>query len=163
MPSVKKSQAKRLHVLRRALRSTKARAEFVNAFVYILNYKLDTQTPDSRRDANYFRWHDSGDLQSKEHMYMICEIANRTPTIEHYLPTKEKAHIDSRKPDNLLVRVSAAIVDEPHDYYGVPTSVVYTATPPRGYFVCPATTNNHQCGNCRKCWDITVDVAYKKI
>ena len=36
----------------------------------------------SRKEkSGYFRWHDSGDLQSMDHLKNIIEIANRLPNI----------------------------------------------------------------------------------
>ena len=36
-----------------------------------------------------FRWHDSGDLQSVQHLKNIFEVCSRTPSTWHWLPTRE--------------------------------------------------------------------------
>jgi hypothetical protein len=38
---------------------------------------------------SYFRWHDSGDLQSVDHLEKIATVANNTPNCKHWLPTRE--------------------------------------------------------------------------
>ena len=40
----------------------------------------------------WFRWHDAGDMQSKEHMQKIIEICTRTPDTKHRLPTQERQY-----------------------------------------------------------------------
>jgi len=64
----------------------------------------------------YFRWHDSGDIQNGEHFAKIVEVARATPDCLHWLPTREAqtvAAYTGTLPDNLIVRVSAAMVDGP--------------------------------------------------
>ena len=41
------------------------------------------------KGEKYFRWHDSGDLQSAWHLKQIFEVCNRTPETRHWLPTRE--------------------------------------------------------------------------
>lgn len=41
----------------------------------------------------YFRWHDSGDIQSPEHLERILEVVERTPSVRHWLPTRELADV----------------------------------------------------------------------
>jgi len=60
----------------------------------------------------YFRWHDSGDLQSVEHFRLICDIARATPNTTHWLPTKEPRYVKGDVPANLIVRVSAPHIDQ---------------------------------------------------
>ena len=38
---------------------------------------------------NYFRWHDSGDLQGLWHLENIVRVAERTPEVNHWIPTRE--------------------------------------------------------------------------
>ena len=40
-------------------------------------------------EKEFFRWHDSGDIQSLEHLAKICAVAAGTPHIKHWLPTRE--------------------------------------------------------------------------
>ena len=36
-----------------------------------------------------FRWHDSGDIQSAQHLKNIFEVCKQTPDTKHWLPTRE--------------------------------------------------------------------------
>jgi hypothetical protein len=115
----------------------------------------------------YHRWHDSGDLQSMQHLLNIVEVARRLPDINFWLPTKEKQLVNRYLrehgdfPANLCVRLSAAMID------GLPpvfanTSTVIDQRRPIGY-PCPAPTQGRQCGSCRACWDRRVaNVTYHK-
>ena len=127
--------------------------QWVDAMVTL----LERQTVD-------FRWHDSGDLQSVEHLNRICQIASRTPNIRHWLPTREyKIVTDYRKvggtiPANLTIRLSAHMVDgAPPTGFGLPTSTVSS----NGDANCPAPKQGNKCGDCRRCWNPAVqNVAY---
>lgn len=124
----------------------------------------------------YFRWHDSGDIQSVRHMKKIVEVCNATPTVRHWLPTREYISVNGKKaiiqtfinaggkiPDNLTVRLSALMIDSQPptsiaNQLGVQTSTVSTHDGD-----CPAKTTANKCDTCRKCWDKTVaNVAYPK-
>lgn len=111
--------------------------------------------------TEYFRWHDSGDLQSVEHLERIAEIARRLPKVKFWLPTREKAIVlrwGKQAPPNLTIRVSAAMVDgaPPKGFHNTSTVVTSGAN-------CPATTVRHTCDDCRRCWDRRVrNVAYKE-
>lgn len=120
--------------------------------------------------SDYFRWHDSGDIQSAAHLDKIVTIARALPHIQFWLPTREyrivadyaRAHAI---PDNLIIRVSAPMVDgaapaiRTQDGRILPTSYVHKAQAPRGQ-VCPAPTQGNKCGACRSCWDPDVNVSY---
>lgn len=102
----------------------------------------------------YHRWHDSGDLQSVEHLEKIIEVARRTPLIRHWLPTRELAMLRACGkpiPSNLTIRVSATMIDgrSPVGWLG---STVHRFEPPSGAHECPAPRQNHECGSCRACW-----------
>lgn len=111
----------------------------------------------------YFRWFDSGDLQSIEMLQVIAEVARGTPEIQHWLPTREYAILRSylrteMPPPNLLIRVSAPMVDglAPQSF-GLPTSTVHANASPQG-MPCPATEQKPaNCGDCRACWDPSVE------
>ena len=60
---------------------------WVNAMVYIMNHQKAVI------NSGLFRWHDSGDIQSMEHLQKIVDIAIATPNIKHWLPTKESKFI----------------------------------------------------------------------
>jgi hypothetical protein len=116
----------------------------------------------------FFRWHDSGDLQSLTHLKNIVSIARALPTIKFWLPTKEanflKAYASEglTLPPNISIRLSMPMIDQapnlPQSIYnlGVNTSTVHKST--EGYgTVCPAYTNAGKCGDCRQCWDTSID------
>jgi len=114
---------------------------------------------------DYFRWHDSGDIQSLQHLDKICEVARRTPSVRHWIPTREYALVKEYRqsheiPENLVIRLSAHMVDgEPPSGYGLPTSTVVTD----GSETCYAYKRGGKCGPCRECWDPNVkNVAYPK-
>jgi hypothetical protein len=114
--------------------------------------------------TGYHRWNDSGDLQSVEHLGMICEVARRTPKIKQWLPTNElgivKRYLASGGtiPDNLVIRVSSVMMDDQRRRAWPHTSSVFVDMVPSGAHRCPAPENNHTCGSCRSCW--SKDVAH---
>jgi hypothetical protein len=118
--------------------------------------------------SGYFRWFDSGDLKDIAMLEKIAMICQQTPEIEHWLPTREvKVVSDYLKiykefPDNLMVRVSAPMID------GLPiksykyTSTVNHKTKPIGHD-CPARFQDNECRDCRACWDKEIsNVSYHK-
>ena len=136
-------------------------ADWVEAMVTLIG-KACAKVP-------YFRWHDSGDLQSVEHLAKIAEVCRRLPKVHFWLPTREYAMVlGYRKianlPKNLVVRLSAHMVDGQHPTgHGLPTSGVHTETVPAGCFACPAQSQGNQCGDCRACWSPKVNaVSYHK-
>lgn len=114
----------------------------------------------------YFRWHDSGDIQDAAHLDNIVEVAKRTPDTKHWLPTREYDVIRNYKrpiPDNLIIRVSAPSVDGPVPQGFKHTSTVHARTIPTNSHVCPAPQQGNECGDCRACWDGSVkNVSYKE-
>jgi len=107
----------------------------------------------------WFRWFDSGDLQSTQMLLNIFEVASRTPHCSHWLATRERTFVRealalSHTPDNLVVRVSATFPDVPvRDLYldGVNYSNVHKDKPPDGY-ECQAPKQHGKCDLCRACW-----------
>ena len=120
----------------------------------------------SRTDC--FRWFDSGDLQSLEMLDAIVSVAEQTPTVAHWLPTRERAIVreyleSARKlPANLTVRLSAAMVGAPAPTgpAGTVASVVRAAgeSPRPGERRCPAPEQGNKCGSCRACFSSEVPV-----
>jgi hypothetical protein len=111
--------------------------------------------------TKHFRWHDSGDLQSLAHLLSIVRVAELLPKVKFYLPTREKAIVASylrsfeRFPKNLVVRVSAAMVDGAPPAAYRHTSTVHKKAPAYG-FSCPAHLQGNKCVDCRACWDARV-------
>jgi hypothetical protein len=111
--------------------------------------------------GRYFRWFDSGDLQSADHLQNICEVARHTPEVLHWLPTQEHeivTQFDGQIPDNLAVRLSSHMLDGEPPSTWPQTSTVYTEEPPENAHVCPALAQDNYCGACRACWDRGVSV-----
>ena len=109
----------------------------------------------------YFRWHDSGDLQSAYHLKQIFEVCNNTPDTMHWLPTREAKFLPLSTdsiPKNLTIRMSS------HKINQTPVkSWPWTSTVSTGDFTCPASKQGNQCRSCRNCWDRSVsNVTYPK-
>ena len=126
------------------------------------------QNQGNKKDKDYFRWHDSGDLQSIDHLKKIVEVCNLTPSVNHWLPTREygivKSYIKEHGalPKNLAVRLSAHMIDtKPPKVKGLQSSSVHKETKPQGT-ECGAYKNDNECGDCRLCWNTSVEnVSYK--
>jgi len=110
----------------------------------------------------YFRWHDSGDLQSVTHFKNILEVAKATPDTQHWLPTREVKLMKLIDPDvipkNLIIRISATKVNGPAPKWWPWTSTVSTTTK-----TCPAPDQGGKCKSCRSCWSRDIsNVVYAK-
>lgn len=117
-----------------------------------------------------FRWHDSGDLDSLDHLEKIVNIARATRRLRHWLPTREYGVVaqfvreGGVVPKNLCVRLSAHFNDRqpdlPGELAGFPISTTHTTTPARSdrrRVVCRAKTRANECRGCRACWSPDVD------
>jgi hypothetical protein len=121
--------------------------------------------------VGWHRWHDSGDLQSVEHLSRIAQIAWRLPSIRFWLPTRELGIVKlwlatgearGKVPPNLTIRISATMVDGPGTGQWPTTSTVHDKVKPDGR-TCPAPTQGGKCGDCRACWSRDVaNVSYHK-
>ena len=116
--------------------------------------------------STFFRWHDSGDLQGIWHLVNICKVAFGCPETKFWLSTREwemvKDYVENNEngiPPNLIIRLSSHKIDgkppsELAKKLGISTSTVVSD----GTHNCEAPNNeNHACGNCRKCWDPSMD------
>ena len=112
------------------------------------------------KKSKYFRWHDSGDIQSLKHLLKIFKVARLTPDVAHWLPTREawtQAYQD-RAPSNLIIRFSMPMVNQEAAGNWRNTSTVVTD---ENKATCPAPKQNNACGDCRACWTPSVkNVAY---
>ena len=64
----------------------------------------------------WFRWHDSGDLQSSWHLKQIFEVCEATPETSHWLPTRERKFLPLNTdsiPKNLTIRFSSHMINQP--------------------------------------------------
>ena len=129
---------------------------WIDSMVWLINNT-------NKGDKEYFRWHDSGDIQSLEHLKKIVEVCKQTPTVKHWLPTREYKFIRDflfweEFPDNLIVRLSAHLIDKlPPSMRGVCGSTVTKNDEPLG-FNCPSNTQENKCLDCRACWNKSVDI-----
>jgi len=110
----------------------------------------------------WFRWHDSGDIQSVEHLKNIFEVCKRTPETRHWMPTREARFLKLLDPDiipsNLIIRMSSHMIDQPPVKFWPWTSTVSTKSK-----TCPAQDQGNKCMDCRACWDRnTPNVTYPK-
>ena len=111
----------------------------------------------------WFRWHDSGDLQSVQHLKNIFEVCNNTPGTRHWLPTREAGFLiywqfGEKVPKNLIIRLSATKVDG-----GAPRWWPWTSTVSTASKTCPAPDQGNKCRDCRACWDRKIpNVSYAK-
>ena len=111
----------------------------------------------------WFRWHDSGDIQSLKHLENIFRVCRATPGTSHWLPTREAQFLKRLKvnqvPRNLIIRMSSHMIDQAPVNFWPWTSTV-TSGKDRS---CPAPEQENQCGSCTACWDRAVPtVCYGK-
>jgi len=140
-----------------------ANPQWVDAMVTLIN----------KQSPEHFRWHDSGDIQSLAHLMQIEAVANATPNTMHWLPTKEYGYLTQylrlgKPPSNLTIRVSSPFVDQhppllrPGTVNSMVMSDSYIGSVDSDVgefgYKCPAPTQGNKCGECRACWDPTVEV-----
>ena len=149
-PAIKQGQYKRLDAL--------FNAGWVDVMVSIIE----------REKNNYFRWHDAGDIQSKNHFKNICDVAKKTPHILHWIPTREHKIVNdfvkdgNTIPENLIVRISATKVDGKPPSNAMHTSTVHKDKKAIG-FECPSSLQGGKCQDCRACWNTNIkNISYKK-
>ncbi len=125
-----------------------------------------------RSGDRYFRWHDSGDLQSIEHLRKIIQVCNFLPRVKFWLPTREYHTVEAyrrlggRIPSNLCIRLSAHLIDGKLPLsYGLPVSTVSSQSSGMRSeaHICPAPQQNNHCGTCRACWDPSVRIVSYKL
>jgi len=143
--------------------------EWVQAMIHMVLYSV------KRYKTPHFRWHDSGDLQSVEHLHKINQVAQALPDVLFWLPTREydmiKQYVKSNVLNkNLIVRLSAMFVDEPvkvpvslQGIDNVLVSNVHSKTVPDGNIECESYKQGNECKECRACWDINNPaISYKQ-
>jgi hypothetical protein len=115
----------------------------------------------------YFRWHDSGDIQSLEHLRKIFAVCRSLPNVKFWLPTREYQTVEACRrmgeaiPQNLCIRYSAHLINGPPPVqYGLPVSTVSSqpSKSPHGAYLCPADRHGNKCGSCRACWNPQIKV-----
>lgn len=159
-----------INAMERRFRSIK-NPKWVDGMVFMIKWHL----------CKFFRWHDSGDLQSIEHLHKIVKVAEACPDVWFWLPTREYDIVAKYKkllgniPRNLVIRLSGMMIDGPAptplaQKLGIVSSIVST----KGNHTCPASTkkvlvHNGQkkiqegfCGSCRNCWNPDIPVIIYK-
>lgn len=156
-PNVRNAQAKRLEILSSDL------DQWRQDMTELIRLKYRRKAGKDR----VFRFHDSGDVQSLEHLEAIVQIARDLPDILFWLPTKQYptvrqwlAQNSDGFPSNLAVRVSAPMIGRPA--VPIPGTVSSTVSAGVGYS-CPAPQQGNNCGDCRACWSTEIaSVDYHK-
>lgn len=160
MPNVKNALERRLKAI--------DDPRFVDAFVTVLQAFYEngkkTYVPWGSKTPikeNRFRWDDSGDFQSLEHISKVNEIALRMPHIRFYKPTKETAMVGkwlkkNKKgfAENLFVKVSAPMIGVGFKVkpMGLDFATVGVDNDKK-LFQCPALRKQgNKCLNCDACW-----------
>ena len=106
-------------------------------------------------DAPVFRWHDSGDIQSAQHLKNIFEVCKRTPGTAHWLPTREARFLKLMDPEVVPKNLNIVLSDHMNDQRVPPSWWPYTSgvTTSHELVTCPASKQGNKCLDCRKCWD----------
>jgi len=141
-PDVQAAQYRRLEATKSPL--------WTGAMVHLINSKKSKE----------FRWHDSGDVQGEDHLMKIFAVCRLTPSVKHWLPTREAwvKHFLPMGPDNLVIRFSMPMVDQPAAGGWDNTSTVVTSGA-----TCPAAKQNNECKDCRACWNKDIkNISYGK-
>lgn len=123
-----------------------------------------------RSVSKYFRWFDSGDLQSVYMLACIVEVAKLCPHIKFWLPTREYSIVNSyisggnEIPKNLRIRLSAHMIDGklPNKLAKQLNVSVSGVTSDHNKATCPSFKQHGVCGSCRFCWDRKGPVIYLK-
>ena len=143
---------------RRRLRSINNRT-WVPAMIMLINHY----------EKDYFRWHDSGDIQTVDHLAKICAVAEGTPSIKHWLPTRETGLRKEFKdaggaiPSNLVVRLSATMVNGAPGKSHEHSSTVHTKDAAPIGEACNASKQGGRCLACRSCCNSDIrNISYEK-
>lgn len=116
-------------------------------------------------NSDVFRWHDSGDLLSVDHLAAIVKVATLCPDVRFWLPTREykivadyrKLHGDDSIPANLCIRMSAHMIGgKVPTFKGLTVSTVSSDDSYQGAHNCPSRFQDNSCGDCRACWSTEV-------
>ena len=100
------------------------------------------------KGKKHFRWHDSGDIQSVDHLKKIFEVCLKTPATLHWLPTQERKYLPlGSYPKNLVIRLSNAKNNTTPGQAWTHWSTVVDSGGD-----CPASKQDNKCGTCRRCW-----------
>lgn len=177
------AMARRFDIISRALTDPEFGATFVSAFSFVLERKAaNTRKRIARgshvaNDCRFFRWHDSGDLQSLQHLNLIVQVCEATPNVQHWLPTRETRYVRAFLlaggviPSNMVIRFSVPKIDGaasgyiatiPDSVPGIARTFVHSSDTTRQAQSCIAYRQEGFCLDCRACWDREGDISYPK-
>lgn len=159
--AVQKSYDKRARSMRRALRDERFAARWVLAMATLIAAKS--------KASGVFRWWDSGDFWSAEHVALVLRVCRATPQIRHWIPTREYAFVSKAisaggpLPSNVLVRYSAHMIGlrPPQGAHGSMVILPGMSDQLAGddsIHRCPSRQQHGKCGPCRACWSTDVRV-----
>jgi hypothetical protein len=145
MEPAKNAKARRLNIIKLALKFSDIRSIWKHAFSVAL------------KKEKHFRWHSAGDIYSLEYSQLMAYVIGGTPWVKHWIPTRESrnAQILINFP-NCVVRVSDDMIDQVSNKHPGNTSGVHSTDKPTRGFNCPAQTTGGSCGDCRQCWNPSV-------
>jgi len=115
-----------------------------------------------RKSPDYFRMHDSGDLQGIWHLRQIVRLAELVPDCTIWMPTRETAMLAQAEregvviPPNLIIRRSMHMVGDMPSEKGIKAGRLFSTVSEghvEGVWNCPSLQQGNTCGDCRKCWD----------
>jgi hypothetical protein len=167
-PSVKKAQRARFTWTRDCLKTPEGTDSFVHVLVDVIR----------RAGQPYFRVHDSGDLFSPAYVWAWVRIVQSLPDIAFWFPTRswraltmkgmsastrmawELALMALSSQPNVTVRPSALFFNAPAPR--IPGLAAGSTAADDGSYSCPASKQDNECRDCRKCWDAPeMAISYK--
>lgn len=92
--------------------------QWVNAMATMIHFHSRKDREGKDYHHAHFRWHDSGDIQSVEHLAKMAEVARLTPKVKHWVPTREYEYVKQyreqygREPKNMIIRLSGHYLDK---------------------------------------------------
>lgn len=168
-PSAKQSWQNNLDLFRQAVIDNTV-PEWCEAMAQQIMRVSDLKARRGRPGSGYHRWFTAGDLDSYTMLLAFLMVARLTPSIRHWLPTREKAlvrrlsnDLGQTIPPNMVIRVSAAMIDGAPlaiNGPGIVTSTVHKQSQPIG-LNCPSYSTGGSCATCSACWSNQVaNVSY---
>jgi len=118
--------------------------------------------------SGFFRFFDSGDLQSLEMLEKICQVVKNLPHIRFWLPTREYSIVseyakkNGALPKNLTVRLSAYMIEGKAPIELAKRYDAVASGVSKSGFTCPSSNQGNKCLNCRSCWDRNVEIVNYK-
>lgn len=114
----------------------------------------------------HFRWFDSGDCYALGLAQKILRVMQRTPWCKHWMPTRMHKFVKfagvlraMQALPNVMIRPSSDSVSGEYTPGTHGSTIVPThETQNKNLFLCGAYSREGKCGECRACWDKSVEV-----